>query len=108
MKAGRAGASAVDLFDGQSVRRWAWTFAAIGIAVPLLYFIIFFAGRTQISNWTPWVALWPTSLLLLGTAGHEHSAGAAVVIILSIAMNAVMYAVLGAGLARLWARVRGQ
>jgi hypothetical protein len=86
--------------------RWACAFAAVGAGVPLLYLVLFFAGGTRLSDWDPWVWMWPTSLLLLATAGHEHSAGSAVVILVAILMNAIFYATVGTALAYFWARGR--
>ena len=37
------------------------------------------------------ILLWPTSIMLMATDGHEHTFGAYLVIAISIAANAVVY-----------------
>lgn len=41
------------------------------------------------------VALWPTSIMLMGTMGQELTANGFVIFVLSVLLNQILYAVLG-------------
>lgn len=72
------------------MRRLVGVFAVIGIAVPLTVLgVDWIADRGYWPSWITWI--WPSSLMLIGTAGRLE-AGGLLIIIISIAMNAVLYA----------------
>lgn len=72
------------------MRRLVVVFAVIGIAVPLTVLgLDWISDRGYWPVWITWV--WPSSLMLIATAGRLE-AGGVLIIAVSIAINAVLYA----------------
>ena len=84
----------------------ALTVGAVGLALPLLYLALFYAGLTNFSRWPAWELVWPTSILLLATAGHEGSVGANITVAVAVLLNAALYALLGGTAGGAWAILR--
>lgn len=86
-----------------SFSRWLTSFAVLGLVVPI---VILLAHEIISSNrqfaryfyipvyWTMRIA-WPSSIALMGTDGHEGTPGAYLIISISIALNILLYSVVG-------------
>ena len=83
--------------------KWASVSAVAGSVFPVGYLCVYYTG---ILKWFPdWgLYLWPTSLMLLATDGHEaNHLLAAKVITLSLVSNAIIWFVGGILISKLWA-----
>jgi len=71
--------------------------AAIGFIIPLAYWADYYLSgyRHLFDNDT--VTLWPSSILLMATDGHEGSVGSLLVCGLSVILNILLYSAIGMG-----------
>jgi hypothetical protein len=84
----------------------AMIFGVIGFVIPLLYLALFYGRWTSLYTWPGWERLWPTSILLLATAGNENSLGSWVTVAASVLLNAGLYGLIGGVAACAWALLR--
>jgi hypothetical protein len=87
--------------------KWATRFAAVGVlvAVTLLLLLQVGAGRWELRTHFMVLeaadVLWPSSFWLLATAAGEHTLDGWMIVVISVAANAALYAVVGAALSAL-------
>jgi len=68
-------------------RIWLGVSAVLGLVVPILWF--------QVNNPIWMLPLWPTSILLMATDGHEKEMGSYVLVAISAFMNVLLYTCIG-------------
>lgn len=88
-----------------SYYRWLFVSAALGLLAPICWFLIqgIIGGNTQLA-WKIGYPLqrvlrviWPSSIWLMATDGIEGTRGDYLIVLMSIAANIALYAVLGSG-----------
>jgi hypothetical protein len=80
----------------KSLRRWLLWSAILGLVAPVAWFSLFFSLRKVPSPaYDILTRLWPTSLLLLSTAGNERTFTAYVVVGTAILANVALYCLVG-------------
>jgi len=86
--------------------RWLVVSAALGLLAPICWFLIqeLVGGNTQL-EWKIGYPLelvirviWPSSIWLMATDGSEGTPGSYLIVLMSVAANIALYAVLGSGL----------
>jgi hypothetical protein len=80
----------------RGLRRWLIWSALLGAVAPAIWFTLFALDALSYGPYRILTRLWPTSILLLATAGEEHTWQAYKVLSLAIAFNMALYALLGA------------
>jgi len=66
--------------------------AAIGTLVPILCWTINVLYKVTFGSWTFWI--WPSSIILLGTAGDEHSKTSIAICTIAVLGNSCLYSLL--------------
>ena len=79
--------------------------ALAGFLVPVLIMAITYV-QGGVFKW-PYiaVALWPPSIMLMGTMGQELTSGGIIIFFISVLLNQALYAAIGAIAAYIYARV---
>ena len=75
---------------------WLITSAAIGVLVAVAMLWGAWEGSIDFDSRT--ILLWPSSIFLMATDGHEASLGAILIMILAVAGNAILYALIGSAI----------
>jgi hypothetical protein len=86
--------------------RWLAFSAALGLLAPICWFLVqgLIGGTTELGWKIAYVlepvirVIWPSSIWLMATDGSEGTAGSHLIVLMSVAANIVLYAVLGSGL----------
>jgi hypothetical protein len=65
---------------------------SIGLATALGSILAHLAFGIVFATWTIWI--WPSSILLLGTAGHERSGFSLMTVAIAVLLNGAIYLVL--------------
>jgi len=73
-----------------SVKQFVGVFSALGLIVPIAFLIF---GKPLFPNWV--TCLWPSSIFLLGTSGHEKSFQAIIILVVAIGVNILLYTSIG-------------
>ena len=69
-----------------SIKHIVSVFALLGMIIPVAFLVF---GRPLAPNWI--IYLWPSSIFLLGTSGHEESFQSKIIIAIAIGVNVVVY-----------------
>ena len=77
------------------LRRWLIWSALLGAVAPALWFILFALDTLSYGPYLILTRLWPTSILLLATAGNEHTWQVYKILSLAIVSNMALYCLLG-------------
>ena len=78
-----------------ALRHWLIWSALLGAVAPALWFMLFALDALSYGPYVILRRLWPTSVLLLATAGNEHTWQAYMILSLAIVSNMALYSLLG-------------
>ena len=73
-----------------SPKIFAVSFALLGLLVPAAFLIF---RNPLFPNWVTYV--WPSSIFLLATSGHEKSFQAFIILVVAVAVNVLVYMLVG-------------
>jgi hypothetical protein len=73
-----------------SLKKIAAIFALLGLIIPVAFLVF---RNPLFPNWV--IYLWPSSIFLLATSGHEKSFQAIIILVVSIAVNVLVYLFIG-------------
>lgn len=84
----------IEVSNGRSLAKWMLVGVLVGWAVAL--FLLALPAELRYSLSRLRFVIWPSSVIMLSTAGVEHSVQAYLVVGVAIALNGLLYGVLGA------------
>jgi len=77
------------------LRRWLVWSALLGAVAPAIWFMLFALDGLSYGPYVILTRLWPSSILLLSTAGSEHTWQAYKILSVAIVSNMALYSLVG-------------